>query len=223
MNLIFRTAFASLFILWSALMCTPIHAAEQSDNGIAWDSADASEKKQAAIDMAKLELAKLPGMDVSTFNIISVEEYSWPDSSLGCAKRNAMSTQVVTPGYIVTIATSTNTQRVHATDKYAVMCEQPILSNPHHASAPLRNLNDMFDKARNDLATRLHVHENLIRIVTYESIEWPDTSMGCVVDNEPVVIKLTKGYRIALNYAGRVFVYHTDMTRVRACPAIDAQ
>jgi hypothetical protein len=47
--------------------------------------------------------------------------------------------------------------------------------------------------------------------------------MGCAAEGEAVEQKEIKGYRIALSYRGRTFVYHTDMERVRACPPIEAE
>ena len=104
-----------------------------------------------------------------------------------------------------------------------MICERnEKLRNRHEVNTPLRNLDGMIAMARSDLSGKLHVQPELIRMLTFIATEWPDTSMGCVVDGETVEKKSVRGYRIALNYRGRTFVYHTDMNRVRACPPIEA-
>ena len=181
-------------------------------------------KKQAAIDLARQQLSKQKDIDPYTFKIISVEDYTWPDSSLGCGRNGQMAAQVITPGYIITIQSGKGTHVVHATSKHAVICADNItLRNPHAVNAPLRNLDEMITKARDDLAGRLHANQELIRTVTFIAAEWPDTSMACNIEGETVEHKTTKGYRIALNYRGRTFIYHTDLQHVRPCPAIEAQ
>jgi hypothetical protein len=187
-------------------------------------SPDNHENMQAAISIAKKQLAKQHDIDSSTLNVISSEPFTWPDSSLGCAKPGQMSSQVMTPGFVVTIESDKGTFVLHATTQRAVMCDQkPILRMKHEASAPLRNIESMIAEARNDLATQLHARPELIRTVNFAPIEWNDTSMDCPVDGETIQKQVVKGYRIALNHQGRTYVYHTDMSKVRACPPIAAQ
>ena len=135
-----------------------------------------------------------------------------------------MTAQVMTPGYIITFSNSDRKYIVHATEKYAVHCERGVvIRNPRSVGAPLRNLDAMIDKAKADLAEKLRVQPSTIRMLRFTPAEWPDTSMECVVSGEAIEQKVTRGYRIALNHEGRTYVYHTDMERVRACPAIEAE
>lgn len=181
-------------------------------------------KKQTAINIAKLELAKQQGIDSSTFKIISTEEHIWPDSSLGCGKPGQMSAQVMTPGFVIVIQSSKGTHVLHATDQRAILCERNLMLRPHQdVGSPLRNIEDMIAAARNDLASKLHAQTAMIRTMNFVATEWPDSSMNCPVDGEAIQKQVVKGYRIALNHAGRTYVYHTDMLKVRACPAIEAQ
>ena len=218
-----NTKLATALFLWSAAHC-PITNAASTDTETSPPATTVASKEEQAINMVKAELSKQSSMDATSFKIISAVEHTWPDSSLGCGKPNQMSAQVITNGYVVTIQTNKGTQVVHATDKYAVICERNIILRNHgNVGAPLKNLEDMIARARSDLANKMHTQPTLIRTLNFAPNEWPDTSMGCVVEGEAVEQKAIKGYRIALNYAGRTYVYHTDMTRVRACPPIEAQ
>ncbi len=181
-------------------------------------------RKQDAINIAKAQLSKQLNLDASTFKVISTTLHTWPDSSLGCRRPGKMAAQVVTTGYIVIIATNVGIHHVHATDKYAVICDRNIpLRNPRSVGLPLKNLDDMIAKARADLAEKLHTQPTLIHTLSFVNTEWPNTSMACAIEGEIVEQKATKGYRIAFSFSGRTYVYHTDMIRVRACPDIETR
>jgi hypothetical protein len=206
----------------------PVVASEQGRSANASTSTTttgaAMNDTQRAISIAISELSAHTHLDASTFKVLSTEAHTWPDSSLGCGKKGQMAAQVITQGYIITIKSGAATHVVHATDKYATICERNLpIRNLHAIEVPLRNLDDMIDKARADLADKLHTQPALIRTTNFMATEWPDTSMGCVTEGEAVEQKEIKGYRIALNYRGRTFVYHTDMERVRACPPVEAE
>jgi hypothetical protein len=184
---------------------------------------DAS-KAAAATELGRNQLARELQIDASKIEALSAEARTWSDSSLGCGKPGALATQVITPGYEVTLKTAKGNYRVHATDKYAVVCGAATQwRNPRNAQVPLKGLNDKVDWARADLASKLSAQQDQIRTMTFVATVWPDTSMDCVVDSEQVVKKVTRGYRIVLSYAGRIYTYHTDMDRVRACPAIEVE
>lgn len=208
----------------SAYALIPITTQASDKVGEASAAQENSSKKEAAIDIAKLELAKQRDIDSATLKIISTEEHTWPDSSLGCGKPGQMYTQVLTPGFVVIIQSSKGTHELHATDQRAILCEHKLMLRTRQGvGAPLRNIEDMISTARNDLAGKLHVESSMIRTMNFIATEWPDSSMNCPVEGEAIQKQPLKGYRIALNHAGRTYVYHTDMTRVRACPAIEAQ
>jgi hypothetical protein len=135
-----------------------------------------------------------------------------------------MAAQVITNGYEVVLKTTRGNYRVHAAGKYAVVCGTATQwRSQRSVGLPLKELNGKIDIARADLASKLNATQNQILTMTFVATDWPDSSMDCAVASEQITKKLTKGYRIALNYAGRIYTYHTDMDRVRACPAIEVE
>ena len=57
------------------------------------------EVPEAMMAQARADLAKLTGLDPSTFTTVRAEQVVWSDGSLGCPVPGVMYIQVVTPGY----------------------------------------------------------------------------------------------------------------------------
>jgi len=197
--------------------------AAEASSATSSSSITQSAAKQRAIDTARKKIASELNLKPEEMKLVSVEPHTWPDSGLGCSAPGAMTAQVITPGYIIIFRNANERYVIHATERYAVRCEHNALRNPHGVDVPLRNLDEMTEKAKDNLAEKLQVQPALIRLLQFTPADWPDTSMNCAVSNEAVEQKVTRGYRIALSHAGRVYVYHTDMVRVRACPTIAAE
>jgi hypothetical protein len=183
-----------------------------------------SEPAKAAIEVARATLAKKLNLDAATIEVLSTEARTWPNSGLGCSPRGSQTLQVVVSGYEVNLKTERGNYRVHATDKRAVVCQQAaVVLNPRKVGPSLRNLDDEIASARMDLADKLKIPESRIRTQNFTAVEWPDSTMDCAVVGESIVNRPSKGYIIALRYQDRVYTYHTDMRRVRACPAIELE
>ena len=80
---------------------------------------------------------------------------------------------------------------------------------------PVQNVDPMeilVATARQDLAERLGVSVDVIRVQSLASVEWPDASLGCPQDGEVYAQMLTPGYQIMLKTEdGEVYDYHTNM------------
>jgi len=61
-----------------------------------------------------------------------------------------------------------------------------------------------------DLAKRLDLSPEQIRLVSVEAVDWPDTSLGCPEPGMMYAQVITPGYQIALEAAGETYQYHTD-------------
>ncbi|MBC7983323.1 MAG: hypothetical protein H7Y02_05640 [Candidatus Obscuribacterales bacterium] len=182
--------------------------------------------KSKAIALARETLSRQPQFASAQIETVSVDSQSWPNSGLGCASRNAQTLQVMTTGYAVVLRTPQGNHRVHVAGDRAVMCESSnrlAAIRRTNSNVPLRNVYIVTERARADLAARLGVPVEQVRMGKLAQTEWPDSSMDCAIANEPMNAVVTKGYRMLLKHMERDYVYHTDMDRVRACPAIEAQ
>ena len=64
--------------------------------------------------------------------------------------------------------------------------------------------------AKEDLAERLGVAMEKITVLGVESVEWPDTSLGCPQPGRMYAQAITSGYRIILRVGGEQYEYHSD-------------
>jgi hypothetical protein len=62
-----------------------------------------------------------------------------------------------------------------------------------------------------DLALRLDIELNEITVVSIESVEWPNSALGCPLPGVDYAQVITPGYQITLEAAGEVYTYHTNV------------
>ncbi|WP_322802571.1 hypothetical protein [Thermoflexus sp.] len=65
-----------------------------------------------------------------------------------------------------------------------------------------------IEQARKDLAARIGVQEEEIRVVEAQAVTWPDSSLGCPERGRMYAQVLTPGYRIVLEIGGTRYAYH---------------
>lgn len=93
---------------------------------------------------------------------------------------------------------------------------------PQRPLVPMRNIELMTQQAKEILAASMRAQASEIRVVSLTPEVWPDTGLGCRAALAPIA-RPTSGFRIALEYSGRVYTFSTDLQRVLACPPIVAQ
>lgn len=71
------------------------------------------------------QAAERQGVDSSQVSIARSEERQWPDASLGCPQPGTLYAQVVTPGYLLVVATPSGQLEYHTdTRGKVVFCRQ---------------------------------------------------------------------------------------------------
>ena len=79
---------------------------------------------EAAIQAALQTAAQQPGVDPSQLRVVRVESREWPDSSLGCPRPGQLYAQIVTPGFVVEVASGDRQLELHTdTRGRAVVCQ----------------------------------------------------------------------------------------------------
>jgi hypothetical protein len=73
------------------------------------------EVPEAIMAQARADLAKLTGLDPSTFTTVRDEQVVWSDGSLGCPVPGVMYIQVVTPGYWIQLGAGGRTYDYRST------------------------------------------------------------------------------------------------------------
>ena len=62
---------------------------------------------------------------------------------------------------------------------------------------------------KEDLAQRLNIPADQIRVVRVKAVDWPDTSLGCPKPNMLYADVITPGFEIILEAHGQEYAYHT--------------
>lgn len=70
--------------------------------------------------------------------------------------------------------------------------------------------NPLVAKCKADLAARLKVSADEVKVVSVEEVTWPDASLGCPQPGMDYTMALVDGYRIVLQVQGKTYEYHTD-------------
>lgn len=79
---------------------------------------------------------------------------------------------------------------------------------------PPAGAEEVLRLAREDLAQRLGLAPEAIRLVSVEAVEWSDTSLGCPQPGMMYAQVITPGFRVVLEAEGKRYEYHTDRGRV---------
>ncbi len=223
---------AATALLAMGLLHVAVAAAQDGrPRGDAAPAPDSSAAAQAAADQARAEAARQLRAQPSEFTVVTIEPAQWSDSSLGCRKPNSMYQQVMSNGYIVVLERQGKRHNVNVAGSRAVMCEPSTrLSGTVRQPMSARGLDRMTTLARQDLANRLRLDVQHVRVSNVEPRRWTDDDMNCTsgggtpVADAPAAAASPGsgvGYRLALTASGRTYFYHTDLRAVRACPPIE--
>jgi hypothetical protein len=193
-------------------------------------TADSSEATRAAGEQARAEAARRLRAQPSEFNIVAIEAVQWSDSSLGCRRPGEMYLQVVSSGYTVVLERQGQRHRVNVAGSRAVLCNNDARGGSlAHQPVRARGLQQMTALARQDLANRLRLDVQQIRVVNMEPQRWTDSEMNCSsaggaasTSDTSAAAGAATGFRLTLSASGRSYFYHTDLKSVRACPPIEA-
>jgi hypothetical protein len=69
-------------------------------------------------------------------------------------------------------------------------------------------LQNLVDKAKEDLAQRLSISASQINLVEARDVVWPNSSLGCPEKGMVYAEILTPGYLVVLESDGNTFEYH---------------
>jgi hypothetical protein len=80
---------------------------------------------------------------------------------------------------------------------------------PRVGVTPVADLPAQIEQAKADLSARLKIEASSIQVVLAENVDWPDGSLGCPKPGIMYIQIVTPGVLIRLQYAGKVYEYHS--------------
>jgi hypothetical protein len=189
--------------------------------GVAVAQAGDDAAKEQAIARGRSALASQLSKAPDGLEVTGAERQTWNNSALGCGRPGEVSLQVITEGYAITFKAEARTYRVHVAGEHVVVCDSLVREKPTAARA--RGLDTMLYAAREDLAKRLHVQIEDIKIRGFKPQRWADSTLGCTQPEADSNEGPVAGFRLMLLHAGRIFTYHTDLKEVMPCPPIETE
>jgi hypothetical protein len=63
---------------------------------------------------------------------------------------------------------------------------------------------------KQDLSRQISVDDEKIKVVRIDSVDWPDTSLGCPHPGEDYSDIITPGFLIFIRAQGQLYQYHSD-------------
>jgi len=170
-----------------------------------------------AIRLAEETLSESLNVDLDQIEVVFVTKIDWPDASLGCPQKGMFYAQVIIPGYKVILKVDEDQYDIHVGEGHAVIC---VSGQPLGETIPDIDISAavrMSKLAQQDLARRLEVSEEDIKVNWIKPKTWTDTSLGCPEPGKDYTQVETQGYQIELEYQGDRYTYHTDMENEILC------
>ncbi len=172
-------------------------------------------KEQKLADL-RAQVTEQLGLPATALTLVSAEQVTWPDMSLGCPQPDMSYAQVLTPGWRV-VFEDENGQKynAHTAEKsgYFVICEpsaEPTLSPSFYQDNPA------VEAAIKALAEQEGLAVASISVVDVTAVQWPDSCLGCEKRGEYCLMVITPGYRIVLQSGTETYAVHTDRSGRRA-------
>lgn len=88
------------------------------------------------LDQMKADAAQKAGVDVAQVEVVSEEQVTWNDGSLGCPKPGVMYTQALVPGYRVVLKIGATQYDYHASQRGGFIECKPTLKAPSSSKSP---------------------------------------------------------------------------------------
>ena len=164
-----------------------------------------------ALSELRVQVAEQLGISDTMLTLVSAEEVTWPDTSLGCPQPDMMYAQVLTPGWQVVFVDATGQEyQVHTDEDHEqfIICDLPgeAIQPPAHQDNPA------VEAAIKTLVEQEGVTAASVTVVDVTAVDWPDSCLGCAGPEEVCLMVITPGYRITLRSGAETYALHTDRT-----------
>jgi hypothetical protein len=176
------------------------------------------------VEQAKDDLSQRMGIGLESIMVLSAEKVQWRDSSLGCPEPGRAYLTVITPGALIRLEANGQVYEYHTDRNKAVYClptEESAVPEATEVSDDSDPTQGMVDKVRTDLATRLGIPEEQVKVMSVGPVEWPTSALGCPDPTKSYMDVITPGQRIVLSAMGKEYAYHTGGEAFVLCKVID--
>ncbi|MGC9396448.1 MAG: hypothetical protein ACP5J4_16515 [Anaerolineae bacterium] len=170
-----------------------------------------SDAEAQELSELRMQVAEQLGLSDRALTVVTTEQVTWPDMSLGCPQPDMAYAQVVTPGWrIVFVDDEGQEYDVHTTEnrEHFVVCEQSVKSAVPSAYRD----NPAVEAAIKTLVEQEGVARESVTVVDVTAVEWRNSCLGCEKRGQYCLMVITPGYRITLKSGAETYALHTDRT-----------
>lgn len=165
--------------------------------------------KPEAVRAATQALAALLGIGTNEITINQITQKDFKDGCLEIHEPGVMCTDVIVPGYVVDMTAAGTRYVYHSNmDGTVVKMEQTGPST----GLPVQGQDPIVKAAIEFLASQLQISNETIMLVSKDAVDWPDACLGIHEPGVGCATVITPGYKIVLEYNGKQYVIHTDLT-----------
>lgn len=157
-----------------------------------------------ASEVAPLVAEQL-GVPTAELTLVEAEAVEWPDASLGCPQPGMRYAQVISPGWrLVFIDGEGETVVVHTgrEPREFVVCASAVTERATSTTAG--------DQVRDLLAEQLRVSPETLTLISANTVEWSDASLGCPQPGMMYAQVITPGHQyVFADQSGRRYDVRT--------------
>jgi hypothetical protein len=96
--------------------------------------------------------------------------------------------------------------------------EESVMTATHDSTQSIPGSEQILAAAIADLSEQTGTPSDQIKLVSMETVEWSDTSLGCPQEGFMYAQVITPGYLLILEVQGQQYTYHTDQnTNIILC------
>ena len=169
-----------------------------------------SKEEEAAINLAISKVNERTPVSREELTNLRIRSIQWPDSSLGCAEPGVEYLQKVVQGYLVNYNVAEEFYSVNVGDGRAIVCDRVndfMLERKQRADSVIRS----HRTARLDLAEKLMVDPELVKMNKIKVETWADSSLGCPQPGQQYKAGPIEGLKINMTCRDKKYEYRVPL------------
>jgi hypothetical protein len=169
-----------------------------------------SKQEEAAINLAVSKVSERVPVSREALTNLRIRSIQWPDSSLGCAEPGVEYLQKVVQGYLVNFKFDEEFYTVNVGDGRALICDRVnefLLERKQRADSVIH----AHRTARLDLAEKLMVDPEVVKVNKIKVETWADSSLGCPQPGQQYIAGPIEGLKINMTCRDKTYEYRVPL------------
>ena len=155
---------------------------------------------------------------LNNIEFLQISEINWIDP-FSCESDETSSLNEGVAGYHLWLLVDNLVYRYQSDQQSAQFCEEinALDTIPEILVLVDPIASELLTLAQRRVADTLNISIRRIEIITLETAQWEDTSLGCPVGGQTYTPVTANGYRIVLLAGGDLYTFHTSFSHIVLC------